>query len=48
MSGYASELVINRGLLAPDMAFIQKPFTVGDFLAKVREAAAPPATADRT
>jgi CheY-like chemotaxis protein len=39
MSGYASEHVIKRGLLAPHMAFIQKPFTVSDFLAKVREAA---------
>jgi PAS domain S-box-containing protein len=42
MSGYASEHVIKRGLLAPDMAFIQKPFTVSDFLEKVREASAAP------
>ena len=35
-SGYASDAIIERGLLDPDMAFIQKPFVMSELLAKVR------------
>ena len=35
-SGYASDEIIERGLLDRDMAFIQKPFVMSELLAKVR------------
>ena len=46
MSGYADQAVVRHALLDPGTAFIQKPFTVDAFTARVREvldAAAPAA-----
>jgi len=38
ISGYASDAVIRHGHLDPGVPFIQKPFTAGDLLKKIREA----------
>jgi DNA-binding response OmpR family regulator len=38
MSGYTDDSVVKQGLLAPDTAFIQKPFSARDLERKVREA----------
>ena len=37
MSGYTDSAVVNHGLLSPATAFLQKPFTPGVLLRKVRE-----------
>ena len=37
MSGYTEDAVVQRGLIEPGSPFIQKPFTRGDLLTKVRE-----------
>ncbi len=37
MSGYTDNAVVKQGLLAPDTAFIQKPFSAEDLDRKVRE-----------
>jgi two-component system, cell cycle sensor histidine kinase and response regulator CckA len=37
MSGYTDEFIVERGLLAADQPFLQKPFSPGALLHKVRE-----------
>jgi len=37
MSGYTDEAIVRHGLLEPDMAFLQKPFTPESLALKVRE-----------
>jgi CheY-like chemotaxis protein len=37
MSGYTDDDIVRRGLLDPEMVFIQKPFTASNFTRKVRE-----------
>jgi CheY-like chemotaxis protein len=37
MSGYTDDAIVNHGVLDPDVAFLQKPFTPGGVLSKVRE-----------
>ncbi len=37
MSGYAAEVILERGVLEPDIQFIQKPFSLRALAAKVRE-----------
>ena len=37
MSGYTADVLAPQGVLAPDVAFIQKPFAPGEFAARVRE-----------
>jgi len=37
MSGYAADVIAARGVLAEDTHFIQKPFSVAELAAKVRE-----------
>lgn len=37
MSGYTDRAVVNSGILAKDVAFLQKPFTPGALIEKVRE-----------
>jgi two-component system, cell cycle sensor histidine kinase and response regulator CckA len=37
MSGYTSNVIVNHGILAEGLHFIQKPFTPRDLAAKVRE-----------
>jgi CheY-like chemotaxis protein len=36
MSGYADDAIIQHGVLAPDIAFLQKPFTPNTLARKVR------------
>ena len=38
MSGYAGDAIANRGVVAPDTAFVQKPFTQEELARKVGEA----------
>jgi two-component system cell cycle sensor histidine kinase/response regulator CckA len=38
MSGYSDEAVYHHGVIRPDAAFIEKPFTAGTLTRKVREA----------
>lgn len=38
MSGYSADAVVHRGVLAPGIAFIQKPFQSHDLTRKIREA----------
>lgn len=38
MSGYPADVIARHGVMDPGVSFIQKPFSVGDFGAKVREA----------
>ncbi len=37
MSGYTADVIANRGVLEKEVQFIQKPFSIKDFSAKVRE-----------
>jgi DNA-binding response OmpR family regulator len=37
MSGYAAEVILERGVLEPDIQFIQKPFSLRALAAMVRE-----------
>jgi len=37
MSGYTTDVIAHRGILAEGVAFIQKPFTMNNFLTKVKE-----------
>jgi hypothetical protein len=37
MSGYTDHAVVLHGILAADMAFLQKPFTAEGIVGKVRE-----------
>jgi len=37
MSGYTSDVIAHRGVLTEDVTFIQKPFTMEDFLRKVKD-----------
>ena len=36
MSGYTDKTIDHDGVLEPDLAFIQKPFFLSDFIKKVR------------
>jgi FixJ family two-component response regulator len=38
MSGYTADIITDRGMLPQGVSFIQKPFSVRDLAAKVREA----------
>jgi len=37
MSGYTDDAVVLHGVLAEDVAFLQKPFTIRALVQKVRE-----------
>lgn len=37
MSGYTADVITNRGVLEEEVQFIQKPFSIKDFSAKIRE-----------
>jgi FixJ family two-component response regulator len=37
MSGHTSDVIASSGLLAPGVAFIQKPYAIAAMTAKVRE-----------
>ena len=37
MSGYTDDVIRQRGTLAPDVAYLQKPFSPNSLAAKVRE-----------
>jgi len=37
MSGYTDDAVVRHGVLADEMAFVHKPFTIQALAAKVRE-----------
>jgi len=41
MSGYTSDEVLRRGVLSDEVAFLQKPFKAGSFLARVRQVMQP-------
>jgi PAS domain S-box-containing protein len=43
MSGYTADIIAHRGILDDDVNFIQKPFTIGAFAAKIREVLEEPA-----
>jgi two-component system cell cycle sensor histidine kinase/response regulator CckA len=36
-SGYSGDVIANRGVLAPEVEFLPKPFTPADLTLKVRE-----------
>jgi len=38
MSAYSSEAVANHGVLSPGAAFLQKPFTIEELVARLRDA----------
>jgi two-component system, cell cycle sensor histidine kinase and response regulator CckA len=38
ISGYANDAIVDHGILAPDVNFLQKPFTVESLMRKVHEA----------
>ena len=42
MSGYTDQSIVHHGLLAPEMALLQKPFSLSTLAHKLREALAPP------
>jgi two-component system cell cycle sensor histidine kinase/response regulator CckA len=37
MSGHTENAIVHHGILDPEIAFIQKPFTVSDLVRKVQE-----------
>jgi FixJ family two-component response regulator len=37
MSGYPEDVISHHGVLDPGVKFIQKPFSLHDFIAKVRQ-----------
>jgi two-component system cell cycle sensor histidine kinase/response regulator CckA len=37
MSGYTDDTIVERGILEPGLAFVQKPFSAESLLRKVRE-----------
>ena len=37
MSGYTDNVIMQHGVLEPDVAFLQKPFTPDGLLHKIRE-----------
>ena len=37
MSGYTDDIIAHRGILEEGIKFIQKPFTMKNLLAKIRE-----------
>jgi PAS domain S-box-containing protein len=37
VSGYADDAIVRHGMLNPDLAFLQKPFTVENLMRKIRE-----------
>jgi signal transduction histidine kinase/CheY-like chemotaxis protein len=37
MSGYTDDSIVHNGVLEPGVQFIQKPFSIGEFMKKVRE-----------
>ncbi len=37
MSGYTADVIVERGIVYEDVEFIQKPFTLGSLIARVRE-----------
>jgi two-component system cell cycle sensor histidine kinase/response regulator CckA len=37
ISGYTDEAIVRHGILDPDVAFLEKPFTINGFLSKVQE-----------
>src|SRR5689334_14209044 len=43
VSGYTDNIIAERGILEPGMAFLQKPFSPGHLAAKVREVLDTPA-----
>jgi FixJ family two-component response regulator len=36
-SGYADDAIVRHGVLAPDIDFLQKPFSLSSLAQKVRE-----------
>ena len=43
MSGYTDNAIVHHGVLEADTPFLQKPFSIGDLAAKIRELLAVPA-----
>jgi hypothetical protein len=37
LSGYTNDVIVHQGVLDPDVAFLQKPFTTAVLVRKVRE-----------
>lgn len=46
MSGYTSDIIANHGGLDDESNFLQKPFSMGDLMCKVREVLGPKETAE--
>ena len=38
ISGYTDRAIVHNGILDPDVAFLQKPFTIDGLARKVQEA----------
>jgi len=47
MSGYTDDVILHHGVLAPGVAFIQKPLTPESLTRKVREVLNAPASSHR-